>query len=308
MPDVRIIFMGTPEFAVPSLNALLVHGYPVAAVVTAPDKPQGRNHKIVPSPIKTAAEQYGIPVLQPTNLQSHSFLETLDNYQANLYVVVAFRMLPKVVWGRPALGTINLHASLLPQYRGAAPINWAIMHGELTTGLTTFFIEETIDTGHILLQKQEPVYEMDTVGTLSERLKYKGANLLLETVHAIESDNYTAIVQPILPNEILNKAPKIYKEDCQINWHQPTDKVFNFIRGLSPYPGAWTILNNIDTKILLAHPLPIPTCCPGQTYSDSKNYLYIGTQDGAISVEQLQPAGKKLMDIQSFLRGYKLFS
>jgi methionyl-tRNA formyltransferase len=299
--------MGTPEFAVPSLNALLTR-YPVVAVVTAPDKPQGRNCKVMPSPIKVVAEQHKIPVLQPANLRNHSFLETLDSYQANLYVVVAFRMLPEIVWNKPALGTINLHASLLPQYRGAAPINWSIMHGELTTGLTTFFIEETIDTGHILLQEQEPIYTMDTVGTLSERLKYKGAHLLLETVQAIASNNYTAIAQPTLPNGALNKAPKIFTEDCQINWHQPTEKVFNFIRGLSPYPGAWTILNNIHTKVLLAHPIPIPICCPGQVYSDSKNYLYMGTDDGAISVEQLQPAGKKLMDIQSFLRGHKIFS
>jgi len=300
MSDVRIIFMGTPEFAVPSLDALVAYGCPIVAVVTAPDKPQGRGHKILPSPIKVAAEQYGIPVLQPTNLQSPSFLEILDSYEANLYVVVAFRMLPKLVWNKPSLGTINLHASLLPQYRGAAPINWAIMQGELITGLTTFFIEETIDTGHILLQDKEPIYEMDTAGTLSERLKYRGANLLLETVQAIASNNCKAVPQPTV---VLHKAPKIYTEDCQINWHQSTAKVFNFIRGLSPYPGAWTVLNNIHTKILLAHPLPIPTCSPGELCSDNKNYLYIGTQDGAISVEQLQPAGKKLMDIQSFLRG-----
>lgn len=308
MTNLRIVFMGTPTFAVPCLDILVTHGYPVVAVVTAPDKPQGRGHKIVPSPIKLAAQKYNIPVLQPTNLKSTDFLEELDSCQANLYVVVAFRMLPKVVWSKPTLGSINLHASCLPKYRGAAPINWAIIQGEQTTGVTTFFIEESLDTGNILFQEEEPIYELDTVGTLAERLQYKGANLLLKTVQAISSGQYATISQSSLPEEALTKAPKIYREDCQINWQQSSNQVYNFIRGLSPYPGAWTILNGMHIKILLAHPIPLPTHPVGSICSDSKDYLYIATQDGAMSVEQIQPAGKKVMDIQAFLRGYKVLS
>ncbi len=306
MTDIRIIFMGTPAFAVPSLEILLAHGYSVVAVVTAPDKPQGRGHQIVPSPIKLAAQAHNIPVLQPSNLKDPGFLEVIDSYGANLYVVVAFRMLPKVVWSKPALGTINLHASCLPQYRGAAPINWAIIQGEQTTGVTTFFIEETIDTGLILLQEQEPIYELDTAETLASRLQYKGASLLLKSVQAIESGKYETTIQPSIPGGELKKAPKMYTEDCQINWGQPTTAVHNFIRGLSPYPGAWTILNQVHTKILVAYPISLANYAPGAICSDNKHFLHIATQDGAINIQQLQPAGKKSMDIQSFLRGHKL--
>jgi len=308
MIDIRIVFMGTPAFAVPSLEILLAHGYPVVAVVTATDKPQGRGHQIVPSPIKLVAQAHKIPILQPSNLKDPAFLETLDSYQANLYVVVAFRMLPKIVWGKPALGTINLHASCLPQYRGAAPINWAIIQGEQATGVTTFFIEETIDTGLILLQEQEPIYETDTAGTLSERLQHKGANLLLKSVQGITSGTCMPSIQPALPEEALKKAPKIYTQDCQINWDRPTAEVYNFIRGLSPYPGAWTILNGTHMKILLAYPISLPGHPVGSICSDGKSYVYMATQDGAISIQQIQPAGKKAMDIQSYLRGHKLLN
>jgi methionyl-tRNA formyltransferase len=300
--------MGTPTFAIPSLRILLEQGYPIAAVVTAPDKPQGRGHTILPSPIKLFAQQQGIPVLQPTHLQSDSFIAELDRYQAHLYVVVAFRMLPKVVWNKPVLGTINLHASLLPQYRGAAPINWAVIQGETMTGVTTFFIEEAIDTGLILLQDHEPIYTVDTAGTLSERLQYKGARLLLKTVQAIEEGRAIPTAQLVSPADLLKKAPKIYTNDCQINWDQPTEVVYNFIRGLSPYPGAWTHLNNVTTKILSAYPIPLRLAEPGALYSDGKNYLYVGTNDGAIAIEELQPAGKKGLEVQAFLRGCRLFS
>lgn len=304
----RIIFMGTPTFAIPSLQIFLEQGYQIGAVVTAPDKPQGRGQAILPPPVKLFAQQWGIPVLQPTHLQSDSFLAALDSYEAHLYVVVAFRILPKVVWGKPALGTINLHASLLPQYRGAAPINEAVIQGETMTGVTTFFIDEAIDTGRILLQDYEPIYTVDTADTLRERLKYKGARLLLKTVQAVEEGRAMPTVQLVSPAGLLKKAPKIYKEDCQINWHQPTEVVYNFIRGLSPYPSAWTVLNNIQTKILTTYPIPLQLIEPGVLYSDRKNYLYIGTKDGAIAIEELQPAGKKVLDVQAFLRGCRLFS
>eukprot|EP01132_Coremiostelium_polycephalum_P000175 gene175-233_t len=305
MEEARIIFMGTPTFAVPSLHALVKQDYRVVAVVTTPDQPQGRGRQVMPSPIKLAAEQHGIPVLQPENLQDPHFLADLDSYQANLYVVVAFRVLPQVVWSKPSWGTINLHASLLPQYRGAAPIHWAIMHGESMTGLTTFFIEKKIDTGHILLQEEEPIYAMDTVGTLSERLQHKGALLLVKTVEAIASRTYTVKEQP-LTSATLKKAPKIYTKDCQISWDLPGEQVVNAIRGLSPHPGAWTILQGVHIKILAAHFLPVPISYPGNLCTDHKGYLHIEAQDGAVVITQLQPAGKKSMDVRSFLSGYKI--
>lgn len=299
--------MGTPAFAIPSLQILLEQGYQIAAVVTAPDKPQGRGQTILPSPIKVFAQQQGIPVLQPTHLQSDSFLETLDSYQAHLYVVVAFKMLPKVVWSKPVWGTINLHASLLPQYRGAAPIHWGVIQGETMTGVTTFFIDEAMDTGPLLFQDHEPIYTVDTVGTLSARLQLRGARLLLKTVQAIEAGHAMPTAQLAMRTDLLKKAPKIYAEDCQINWGQPTEVVYNFIRGLSPHPGAWTVLNHVPTKILTAYPIPLPLAKPGVLYSDKKSYLYIGTHDGSIAIEEIQPAGKKVLEIQAFLRGCRLF-
>lgn len=303
----RIIFMGTPSFAIPSLQILWEQGYPIAAVVTAPDKPQGRGHIVLPSPVKIFAQQHGIPVLQPTHLQDDNFIAMLNSYQAHLYVVVAFRMLPRVVWSNPILGTVNLHASLLPQYRGAAPINWAIIQGETMTGVTTFLIEEKMDTGRILLQDHEPIYSVDTAGTLSERLQYKGARLLLKTVQAIEEGSAIPTTQLVSPADLLKKAPKIYTADCQVNWHQPTEVIYNFIRGLSPYPGPWTVLNNLPTKILTVYPIPCRLTEPGALYSDGKSYLYVATNDGAIAIEELQPAGKRVLDVQDFLRGCRLF-
>ncbi|MEM7383089.1 MAG: methionyl-tRNA formyltransferase [Bacteroidota bacterium] len=298
--------MGTPAFAVPSLEILLHHGYVIAAVVTAPDKPQGRGQKISPSPIKRVAATHNLPVLQPTDLKSPSFLTTLRRYQASLQVVVAFRMLPRVVWAMPTFGTLNLHASLLPQYRGAAPINWAIIHGEQETGVTTFFIEETMDTGHILLQEKMPIDEQDTAGTLHERLKYQGAQLVLKTVQTIEQGNYTTRIQPSIPPHLLRKAPKIYQKDCQIGWGQDATAILNFIRGLAPHPGAWTIQQGNRTKILAARQVGTPNLKPGVVRSDEKHYLHVGTRSGVLAIEQLQPAGKKPMNIQAFLRGHRL--
>lgn len=308
MPNIRLVFMGTPEFAVPSLEILLANNYEVAAVVTAPDKPQGRGRRVMPSPIKVAAIAHHIPVLQPTNLKTPSFLEILQSYQANLQVVVAFRMLPQVVWAMPALGTFNLHASLLPQYRGAAPINWAIINGEQETGVTTFFLEQAMDTGHILFQEKEPIYAQDTAGTLYERLQHKGAQLVLKTVQAIEEGSYTETPQAPTQESLRKKAPKIYKEACQINWAQEAAAVLNFIRGLSPYPAAWTILNGQTYKILTAEKakIALPPLGPGEIHSDGKHYMCVGTQSDPVAIKVLQLAGNKPMAIQEFLRGHKI--
>ncbi len=308
MPKLRLIFMGTPEFAVPSLEGLLANSYEVVAVVTAPDRPQGRHRKMAPSPVKMAANTYGIPVLQPADLQNPSFLKELRSYQAHLQVVVAFRILPQEVWAMPELGTINLHASLLPDYRGAAPINWAIINGEQETGLTTFFLEQGMDTGPLLFQEKEPIYAQDNAGTLYERLKKKGAQLLLKTMKAIEEGNYTAISQSSITGSTSKKAPKIYKTTCQINWAQETAVVLNFIRGLAPYPAAWTILNGKTYKILSAEKAQekLPHLGVGESYSDGKNCMYVGTSNGPISVQTLQLAGRKPMGVRAFLRGCKI--
>jgi methionyl-tRNA formyltransferase len=301
----RIIFMGTPEFAVPSLEILLQNGYPVVAVVTAPDKPAGRGLKVTPSPVKEVALRYGVPVLQPTNLKSPEFQAELRTYGAALQIVVAFRMLPEAVWNMPPLGTFNLHASLLPQYRGAAPINWAIMHGERETGLTTFFIRHEIDTGDMLLQEKEPIHDDDTAGTLSERLRHKGARLVLRTVQMVEAGNYTPAPQPA--SATLTAAPKLFKEMCEINWDQPTEKVRNFIRGLSPYPAAWTRLSDKICKIYLAHAANDPNpAAPGQYRTDGKSLLHFRTADGWLAIDELQLEGKKRMTAGEFLRGNKL--
>ncbi len=308
MSHMRLVFMGTPDFAVPSLGLLLASQYEVAAVITTPDKPQGRGKKITSSPIKLAALAHKLPVLQPTNLQDPAFLAALSNYQADLQVVVAFRMLPRAVWDMPTWGTFNLHASLLPAYRGAAPINWAIINGEEETGLTTFLIEENMDTGQVIFQEKEPIFAHDTAGTLYERLKYKGAQLVLKTVKAIEKGNHTAMPQVPTQASLGKKAPKLYKENCQINWNKTATAVINFIRGLSPYPAAWTTFNNQTYKILSAEIAPSVglSLNPGEFRSDGKRYLCVGTQTDPIAIQVLQPAGKKPMDAQAFLRGHQL--
>ena len=304
--DMRLIFMGTPEFAVPSLEVLLANNYEVAAVVTAPDKPQGRGRRVVPSPIKVVANAHNIPVLQPTSLKAPSFLEALKKYQATLQVVVAFRMLPHVVWTMPTLGTFNLHASLLPQYRGAAPINWAIINGEQETGVTTFFLEQAVDTGHILFQEKEPIYPCDTAGTLYKRLQHKGAQLVLQTVQAVEQGNYTERPQVPTQESLRKKAPKIYKEDCQISWRQDAEVILNFIRGLSPYPAAWTILNGKTYKILSAEKgkVALPRLNPGEVCSDGKYHVHVGTRNANVALRLLQLAGKRPMEVEEFLRGH----
>jgi len=305
MNELRIIFMGTPEFAVPSLEILIENKINVVAVITAPDKPQGRGQKIVYSPVKESALKHNVPVLQPTNLKAPEFLEELKSYQANLQIVVAFRMLPEVVWSMPSLGTFNLHASLLPQYRGAAPINWAIINGEKETGATTFFLKHEIDTGSIIYQFKEPIHENDNVGTLYERLMKNGAQLVLKTVKAIESGSYPSVPQP--QNAMIKHAPKIFKETCQINWNQSAEQVRNFVRGLSPYPAAWTLIGDKNFKIYAVTVVKnSDTKQAGEFVTDNKSYLYFRTSDGWVSVDELQPEGKKRMGIQEFFRGNKL--
>ncbi len=298
--------MGTPEFAVPSLEILVEHKFNLLAVITAPDKPQGRGQKIVYSPVKECALKHNIPVLQPVNLKAPDFLEELKGYNANLQIVVAFRMLPESVWSMPSLGTFNLHASLLPQYRGAAPINWAIINGEKETGATTFFLKHEIDTGSIIYQEKEPIHDDDTVGTLYERLMKLGAHLVLKTVRSIEAGNYPSIPQ----NEIIaaKHAPKLFKETCEINWDKPSTAIRNFVRGLNPYPAAWCVLRDKTYKVFSVS-MPDKNDDenkPGSIATDNKNYLYLKTSDGWISIEELQPEGKRKMNIQDFFRGNKL--
>jgi methionyl-tRNA formyltransferase len=303
--DLRIIFMGTPEFAVPSLEVLVQNHFKVVAVITAPDKPQGRGQKLVPSPVKECALKHNLPVLQPTNLKAPEFLEELRALNANLQIVVAFRMLPEAVWSMPALGTFNLHGSLLPQYRGAAPIHWAVINGEKETGVTTFFLKHEIDTGSIIFQEKEPIHADDTVGLVYDRLMTKGAGLVLKTVQAIAEGNYPAVPQDLsIP---IKHAPKIFKETCEINWNQPAEAVRNFIRGLNPFPSAWTTLNGKTYKI---HKATLVNTSGGQGNqimdTDNKNYLHLRTADGWIAIDELQPEGKKRMTVAEFFRGNKL--
>jgi methionyl-tRNA formyltransferase len=305
MNRLRIIFMGTPEFAVPSLEALVENKFDIVAVVTAPDKPQGRGQNLIPSAVKAAALKHAIPVLQPTNLKSPEFLEELKMFRANLQVVVAFRMLPEAVWSMPALGTINLHASLLPQYRGAAPINWAIIHGEKETGVTTFFLKHEIDTGSIIFQEREPIDENDDAGSLYERLMKKGGQLVVRTVRAIESGVYPSL--PQTESGEVKHAPKIFKETCEVRWTQTAHQVRNFVRGLRPYPAAWTVWNGKTYKIFdVSTAPPQKEGSPGEFTTDNKNYLYVKVLDGWISVNEIQPEGKRRMTVREFLAGNKL--
>jgi methionyl-tRNA formyltransferase len=308
--DLRIIFMGTPEFAVPSLRVLVENGYRVVAVVTAPDKPRGRGQKVIPSPVKVYALEQRIPVLQPANLKNPEFHQELKDYEANLQVVVAFRMLPEVVWDMPAIGTFNLHASYLPQYRGAAPINWAIINGETETGVTTFMIRHQIDTGSILFQEKEPIHPEDNAGSLYERLMHKGSKLVLKTVEAIASEDYQ--LHPQDEGAALKSAPKIHRDTCKIDWNQPAETVRNFVRGLSPYPAAWTTLDTRGGEKVCKIYAVIntgdknPNLAPGHYITDNSNFIHIQTQDYLISIDELQIEGRKRMSVEEFLRGNTL--
>jgi methionyl-tRNA formyltransferase len=298
--------MGTPDFAVVSLQRLLGGGCQVVAVVTAPDRPSGRGLQLTPSPVKKAALAANLPVLQPEKLRDPAFLESLAGYKPDLQVVVAFRMLPEVVWSMPTIGTFNLHGSLLPQYRGAAPINWAIINGETETGVTTFFIEKEIDTGQMIFQDQEPIYPDDTAGTVHDRLMERGADLVLRTVRAIEAGMYPRTPQPTSDN--LKPAPKLSRETTEINWSQPGATVRNFIRGLSPYPAAWTTINGKFFKVYavsIANESPF-AAEPGEAYTDNKKIILVKANDGWLYIDSLQAEGKRRMTAEEFLRGNKL--
>lgn len=301
----RIIFMGTPDFAVPSLKILVENGYDVVGVITATDKMGGRGKKqLIQSAVKEYALSQNLPILQPKNLKSSAFVEEVKALKADLQVVVAFRMLPEVIWNMPPMGTINLHGSLLPKYRGAAPINWAVINGEKETGVSTFLLQHEIDTGDILFQKSLPIGSDETAGEVYNRMMLMGAGVLLDTVKALENGNYQPMPQK---NEVATKAPKIFHETCEIDFTQPTQQVHDFIRGLSPYPTAWTILDGKKLKIFRAiREFEKHTHPAGLYFSDNKTFLKISTQDGYIKLEELQIAGKRRMDIKSFLNGYQL--
>ena len=313
--DLRIVYMGTPEFAVESLSCLVEGGYNVVGVITMPDKPVGRHGSTLqPSPVKQYAVEHGLKVLQPERLKDESFVDELRALRADLQIVVAFRMLPEVVWNMPPMGTFNLHASLLPQYRGAAPINWAVINGDTETGITTFFLKHEIDTGEIIQQERVPISDTDNVGIVHDKLMMLGGKLVLETVDNILAGSVHPIPQEQLLQGVdaLRPAPKIFKETCRIDWNQPLKRIYDFIRGLSPYPAAWSELNQADgTKVALKiyeteknfveHHLPIGTVC-----SDGKTFFKVAVNDGYLSIKELQLAGKKRLRIEECLRGYKV--
>jgi len=297
--------MGTPDFAVASLDALVQANFDVVAVVTAPDKPAGRGQKLNESAVKKYAVEKGIPVLQPEKLKNPEFIAELKSYQADLQVVVAFRMLPVVVWSMPAKGTINLHGSLLPQYRGAAPINHAIINGEKESGVTTFFLKEEIDTGDIILSDSVAISDDETAGDLHDKLMAIGAQLLVKTLHAIEAGEVTEQPQP--QSDHLKHAPKIFKEDCKIDWNNSAQQIHNLIRGLSPYPTAFTMLNDKNLKVFKAEiEDKEPGIAAGGFLTDGKTYLKFAAKDGFIKLLDIQYEGKKRMLIEDFLRGMRL--
>lgn len=304
----RIVFMGTPQFAVTSLDELIKAGCDIVGVVTAPDKPAGRGKKLSQSAVKEYALAHGLKVLQPEKLKDEKFLEELRALKADLQVVVAFRMLPEVVWNMPPRGTVNLHASLLPQYRGAAPINWVLINGEAESGVTTFFLKHDIDTGDLLFTEKVTLTGKETAGELHDRLMAKGAGLLVKTVKAIESGRYSEIPQSEFTAGIeLKHAPKIFKEDGQINWNNPVRSIYNLIRGFSPVPGAFTQLNDKTLKIYRAEIQEgEPGILPGGFLSDNKTFLKFAAKDGFINVTDVQLEGKKRMGIEEFLRGVRL--
>lgn len=318
--SLRIIFMGTPEFAVASLDALVKAGCNIVGVVTAPDKPAGRGMKLTESAVKKYAVDHGLKVLQPEKLKNPEFLEELKSLHADLQIVVAFRMLPEVVWNMSPMGTINLHGSLLPQYRGAAPINWAVINGEKETGVTTFKLKHEIDTGDILLQESFPIGENETAGEVHDKMKEVGARVLIETIKGLADGTLKEVsqenIQRSMPNvqlsskepdsQLLKHAPKIFTDTCKINWQKSVDEIHNLIRGLSPFPAAFTILDDKTIKIFRSEKEKIQlTSQPGQWESDGKSYLKFACRDGYIHLKDVQLEGKKRMPVEDFLRGYR---
>ena len=309
--DLRIVFMGTPEFAVETLKALVENHYNVVAVVTQPDKPVGRHqNELQPSEVKKYALEHNLPVLQPVKMKDPEFVETLRSYQANLQVVVAFRMLPEVVWAMPEYGTFNVHAALLPQYRGAAPINWAVINGETETGVTTFFLDHDIDTGRIIMKKHFPIPDDANVEYVYDGLMHLGAEICMETLQAIvAADGHPASI-PQEECAELKAAPKIFKETCQIDWNQPAKRIYDFVRGLSPYPGAWTVLKDEKggetvLKIFRTTKTDKQVNDRVGTLMADRKHLYIACADAWLQIDELQLAGKKRMDAQAFLNGMK---
>ncbi|NOZ33742.1 MAG: methionyl-tRNA formyltransferase [Chlorobi bacterium] len=310
--DFRIIFMGTPDFATESLKMLHTNGFNIVSVITAPDKPAGRGRNIQESAVKKYAVANNIHILQPTNLKAESFISELKNLKADLQVVVAFRMLPEIVWSMPKFGTVNLHASLLPRYRGAAPINHAIINGETKTGVTTFFIEKEIDTGNIIFKKEIEILPDETAGELHDKLMRTGGKLIIKTVESIMNNTVKIISQKELLKDTVNikPAPKIFKDNCEINWENTTDKIYNFIRGLSPYPAAYT--NIADKKYFMLKifksekNIKKHTLKSGNIISDNKSFIKISTLDGYIDLKELQLQGKKRMNTKEFLNGFDI--
>ncbi len=305
--ELRIIFMGTPEFAVASLDALVKAGCKIVAVVTAPDKAAGRGMQLQQSAVKKYAVENNLPVLQPEKLKSPEFLEQLQSLKADLQVVVAFRMLPEVVWNMPPMGSVNLHGSLLPQYRGAAPINWAVINGEKETGVTTFKLKHEIDTGDVLLQESFPIGENETAGEVHDKMKKIGAQLLVKTVKGLAEGDIKESPQNLkLQTSNLKHAPRIFTETCKIDWNKSADDVFNLIRGLSPYPGAFTYLHGKQLKICKANKeIKEVSVAPGHFETDQKTFLRVACTNGYISITELQLEGKKKMLTEDFLRGYR---
>ncbi|HVI47636.1 MAG TPA: methionyl-tRNA formyltransferase [Chitinophaga sp.] len=304
--DLRIVFMGTPDFAVASLDILVQNGFNIVGVITAPDKPAGRGLQLQESAVKKYAVSKGLHILQPEKLKNPAFIEELKALKANLQVVVAFRMLPEMVWNMPSEGTINVHASLLPDYRGAAPINWAIINGEKESGATTFKLQHEIDTGDILLQDKVTIREDETAGELHDELMETGARLLLKTVQAIASGEAKETPQKHINAADIRHAPKIFKETCKINWEEPLDNIYNLVRGLSPYPAAWTEFQGKQLKIYKAHKQhTAPSKVPGEFETDQKTFIKIAAPDGYLILDEIQLEGKKKMDIETFLRGYR---
>ncbi len=301
----RIIYMGTPAFAVPTLAKLHHSTHKIVGVITAPDRPSGRGQKLTPSPVKVFAEEHGLHVMQPEKLRNPVFLEEIQQLAPDLMIVVAFRMLPKLLWSIPQVGTFNLHASLLPNYRGAAPINWAIMEGETETGLTTFFIDEQIDTGRILLQEKIEIPHHWTAGDLHDDMMERGADLVLRTVEGLANGSLKPKPQEM--SEQLTSAPKIFKADCKIHWNQAATNIYHFIRGLSPYPASWTTLNDKTVKIFWAKGTGKATQdSPGTIWvKEEEPSLWVATADNWLSLERIQLEGRKPMNIEEFLRGYK---
>ncbi len=305
--------MGTPDFAVESLRCLVEGGYNVVGVITMPDKPAGRGHKIQYSPVKQYALEHNLPLLQPEKLKDETFLQALRTWKADIQIVVAFRMLPEVVWSMPRLGTFNLHASLLPQYRGAAPINWAVINGDTETGITTFFLRHEIDTGEVIQQVRVPIADTDNVGIVHDKLMTLGGQLVTETVDAILNGTVKTIPQEEMAvvGE-LRPAPKIFKETCRIDWNQPVKRIYDFIRGLSPYPAAWSELllpdgTTMVVKIFETEKLSQPhQLSPGTLLTDGKSYIRIAVTDGLIGIRALQLPGKKRLKTDELLRGFRL--